>query len=312
MTGMIFNIQRFSIHDGPGIRTTVFFKGCPARCAWCHNPESFSMQKQLQYYKERCIGCGKCIKLCSNKAHIIEQTANSGDAMAASAHLFNRSLCKVCGMCAEECYANALVVTGSEMSVDEVLLQVLSDKAFYDESGGGVTLSGGEPLLQGDFCKALLKRLKVDGVHTNVQTAGFYAFEKLENLLPYLNLVMYDIKGVSEDIYNYIETDFTGTASSVSALVLGNLVQLDKTGLPFIVRTPCIKGINDSEKEIKAIALMLSKLKNLKHFSLLPCHNLARLKYEVLGMEFNHYESPSKEHMEFLKGIAAQYVRVDE
>ena len=314
MTGVIFNIQRFSIHDGPGIRTTVFFKGCPARCAWCHNPESFSMQKQLQYYKERCIGCGKCIKLCPNKAHSIEYTSDSRDAIAAAGmHLYDRNLCKACGICAEECYANALVITGKDMSVDEVLGQVLADKLFYDESGGGVTLSGGEPLLQADFCKALLMRFKAEGIHTNLQTAGFYAFDKLECLLPFLDLVMYDIKGMSDHIYkNYIKTDFSDAASNASALIIDNLLQLDKTGLPFIVRTPCIKGINDFEKEIKAIAQMLSKLKNLKHFSLLPCHNLARLKYEVLGMEFNNYESPSKDHMEFLKSIARQYVKVDE
>ena len=204
-------------------------------------------------------------------------------------------------MCGE-CYSNALVITGMEENVEEVLRQVLADKPFYDESDGGVTLSGGEPVLQEDFCKALLERFKDGGIHTNLQTAGFYAFEKLLRLLPYLDLVMYDIKGVSEDIYKkHIQADFNAA--------LENIIRLDKTGLPFIVRTPCIKGVNDSEAEIRAIAQMLSKLKNLKHFSLLPCHNLARLKYEVLGMEYKNYEAPSKECMEMLEGIAAEYVK---
>jgi pyruvate formate lyase activating enzyme len=302
MRAVIFNIQRFSIHDGPGIRTTVFLKGCSVRCAWCHNPESFSIQMQLQYYKDRCIYCGKCVQLCPKKAHTFKASANGKDASAKPEHAFDRSLCTACGICAADCLSNALVISGMEMSVDEVLRQVLDDKPFYEESGGGVTLSGGEPVLQGDFCEALLKRLREQAVHTNLQTAGFYPYEMLERLLPYLDLVMYDIKGISPDIYrNFVRGDISPA--------LDNLRRLDKSGVPIIVRMPCVKGVNDSPSEVEAIAIMLSKLKSVKQFELLPYHGLAGIKYEVLGLEFKAFEAPSKEDMEMIKGLAAQYVK---
>jgi pyruvate formate lyase activating enzyme len=299
--GLISNIQRFSLHDGPGIRTTVFFKGCSVRCAWCHNPETFSMQKQLQYYAARCILCGKCVQLCPNKAHSLE--ANANGASGKPSHSLDRSRCTGCGVCALECLNNALVISGMEMSVDEVLRQVLDDKPFYDESGGGITLSGGEPVLQGDFCEALLKSSKEQGIHTNIQTAGFYPYEMLERLLPYLDLVMYDIKGISPNIHqNYIKGDISPA--------LDNLRCLDKSGVPIIVRMPCIKGVNDSPSEIEAIAIMLSKLKSLKHFELLPYHGLAKAKYEALGENFVAFEAPDKEHIAMLESLAARYVKV--
>jgi pyruvate formate lyase activating enzyme len=302
MTGIIFNIQRYSIHDGPGIRTTVFLKGCSVRCAWCHNPESFSMQPQLQYYKDRCIYCGKCVQLCPNKTHTFKASANGKDASTKQEHIFDRHRCTACGICAADCLSNALVISGVELSVDEVLHQVLDDKPFYEESGGGVTLSGGEPVLQGDFCEALLKRLREQAVHTNLQTAGFYPYEMLERLLPYLDLVMYDVKGISPDIYqNYIQGDVS--------LALDNLCRLDKSGVPIIVRMPCL-SINDSPSEIEAIVQMLSKLKSLKHFELLPYHGLARTKYDVLGEDFVAFETPDKDHIAMLESMAAQYVKI--
>jgi len=182
------------------------------------------------------------------------------------------------------------------MTLEEVLHQIMDDKAYYIESGGGVTLSGGEPVLQGDFCEALLKQLKSQGLHTNLQTAGFYPFEKLNRLLPYLDLVTYDIKGISKNIFHeHIHAD--------PSIALENLKLLDKSGIPIIVRTPCVHGVNDSVEEIKAIRNVVSKLKNLKNFELIPCHNLAKIKYDILGQEFKTYKSPPKEHMELLKSI---------
>jgi pyruvate formate lyase activating enzyme len=297
LKGVIFDIQRFAVHDGPGIRTTVFLKGCSARCEWCHNPESVSVKPRLQYYEDRCVCCGKCAGLCPVKAHSV--TGYIGGFR----HYINRSVCTACGLCAAECFRNALQISGQEEGVEEILLQVLEDKPYYDESGGGVTLSGGEPVLQGDFCEALLGGLKARGVHTNLQTAGFYPFEKLERLLPCLDLVMYDVKGISPEIYlHHIHGD--------PARVFDNLKRLDEKGVPFIVRTPCVSQVNDSEKEIEAVARTLSSLKNLMYYMLIPYHGLARVKYDILGLEFKSYEAPSAERMGMLERLAARYVTV--
>jgi pyruvate formate lyase activating enzyme len=294
MTGTIFDIQRFSVHDGPGIRTTVFFKGCYAGCEWCHNPESFAVSPQLQYYPDRCIGCGKCVLICPNGAHNIVDGKPSPD----------REKCVDCGLCAKECFSGALVTAGRDMTVDEAIAPVLADRIYYSQSGGGVTLSGGEPVMQGDFCEELLKRLKAEGIHTTLQTAGMYYFYKLERLLPFVDLVMYDIKGFSREIYDtYVYGD--------SILVFDNLKRLDEFDIPIIVRTPCVSPVNDTPEEIGAIARMLSTLKNLKYYSLLPYHGLAKVKYDALGLPFTPFETPDKTKMELLKSVAAEYVAVE-
>jgi len=297
--GVIFDIQRFAVHDGPGIRTTIFFKGCLARCGWCHNPESFIAAAELQYYEDRCTCCGKCVRLCPNGAHAVGE----GPPSTNKQHTFDRRLCTACGLCAAECFSNALVISGREEGLEEVLRQVLYDKPFYKQSGGGVTLSGGEPVLQGDFCEALLAHLKDEGIHTNLQTAGFYPFPMLKRLLPHLDLVMYDIKGLSPAIFqNHIHAD--------PSLAVENLKRLDETGVPFIVRTPCVKGVNDSATEIEAVAQMLSTLKNLLYYELLPYHGLARGKYAVLGKEFKPYEAPTASQLRTLADLSGRYVNL--
>jgi len=183
------------------------------------------------------------------------------------------------------------------------MTQILEDKSYYIESNGGVTLSGGEPVLQNDFCEELLKKLKTVNIHTNLQTAGFYPFEKLEKLLPYLDLVTYDIKGISPEIYqNHVHADIS--------IVLDNLKKLDKSCVPFIVRTPCICGINDSEQEIEKIVKTLLTLSNLKYYMLMPYHSLAKIKYDILGQDFGSYETPPAQQMKKLELLAAKYITV--
>ena len=293
MTGVISDIQRFAIHDGPGIRTTVFLKGCSARCEWCHNPESISSKPQLQYYADRCISCARCVPTCANGAHKME----------AGRHTFDNSLCTACGACVGECLTDALALSGREETVEEVLRQILSDRVYYEQSGGGVTLSGGEPVLQGDFCEALLKCLKDEGIHTCLQTAGFYPYALLERLLPWLDLIMYDIKGMDSAIYSeHVHGDRETT--------LDNLRRLDADAVSFVVRTPVVAGVNDSRQEIEAIVKMLGKLRHLQYYQLIPYHGLGKIKYDILNQEFRTYEAPSQERLRDLERFAAEYVKV--
>ena len=187
--GTVFDIQRFSIHDGPGIRTTVFLKGCSLRCFWCHNPEGIRPQPEIQFEPEKCIGCGECVKVCEQNAQHLED----------GQRLYARDNCTVCGQCVETCFAGGLSLIGKSMSVDAVLAEVLQDAAFYRSSGGGVTFSGGEPVLQTEFLAAVLERCQSEGVHTAIETAGYYAWDRLERLLPHVDMVMMDLKHMDSE-----------------------------------------------------------------------------------------------------------------
>ena len=169
MSARIFEIKRFAVHDGDGIRTTVFFKGCPLKCVWCHNPEGIDFKPELAYYENKCINCGECIRVCPNNAHTIEK----------GVHIFNRKKCTGCGNCEEVCLGNALTLYGEEVTEDELLPKLLEDKEFYENSNGGVTLSGGECLMQSDFCAELLKKLKENGINTAVDTCGFVPQQRI-------------------------------------------------------------------------------------------------------------------------------------
>lgn len=293
MKGVLFDIQRFAVHDGPGIRSTVFFKGCSARCTWCHNPESLSIRPQLQYYPDRCIACGKCAQLCPSGAH----------AMQDGIHTLDRSKCTLCGLCADECFSNALSIAGQEQTLQQVLTQLLEDKAYYQQSGGGVTLSGGEPVLQQGFALALLKALKAEGIHTCIQTAGAYPYRMIQPLLPYLDLVMYDVKGYDCAIYtHHIRAD--------RQQILDNLARIGQAGIPIIARTPCVHPLNDTPQEIESIASMLSTIPSLMHYMLLPYHALGKAKYDALGEAFIPFKTPDKQTMAMLERLAARYVPV--
>lgn len=289
VAGIITNIQRFSIHDGPGIRTTVFFKGCNLRCFWCHNPETLRPQPELQVYTERCIGCGECIRRCPHGA----QTLVDGQRQ------YRRESCRACGRCAETCYAGALVMSGEYKEADEVVAEVLRDRPFYKQSGGGVTLSGGEPLLQRDFAYAVLERCRAENVHTAIETAANMPWEHLASILPVTDLVMMDIKLMDPARHR----ECTGVTNE---RILANALRLGEQPQPLIVRTPVVPSVNDTPEEIEAIASFVAKLPNLLYYELLPFHPMAGDKYDSLDRSYRArgLTSPSSEQMDALCRVA--------
>lgn len=266
MFATITDIKRFAIHDGDGIRTTVFFKGCPLKCVWCHNPESLSARPVMGYYRHKCLSCGVCTEVCPNGAH----------KLTADGHAFDRSLCTFCGKCVEECPGEALSLYGKRVTEEDLLPLLLVDRAFYKNSGGGVTLSGGECLLQADFCASLLSMLKKEGISTAVDTCGFVPRGNLDKVLPYTDVFLYDMKALDPAVHERC----TGQDN---ALILENLRYLDFRGAKTEVRIPYVPGMNDGE--IENIAIFLATLKNLTKVRVLPYHNFAASKYQALDME---------------------------
>lgn len=293
LQGTVINIQRFSTHDGPGVRTTVFLKGCPNSCAWCHNPESMRRQPELQLYPDRCIGCGRCLDVCPEHAHDMVQGEK----------VFHRERCKACGRCADECYAGGLVIAGKQMGVDEVMAEILADQTYYRHSGGGVTFSGGEPLVQREFLGELLRQCKEHEVHTAIETSGNCPWEWLLELLPHIDLVMYDIKTLDPRLHaQYVGND--------GRRIRGNLLRLGDQGKPLIVRTPVIGGVNDTVDEISGIARFLQGIDSLLYYELLPYHPLGDSKRLSLGLpKEDRFRTPSKEEMNALADAARKFVR---
>ena len=269
----MFDIQRFSWHDGPGVRSVVFLSGCNLRCVWCHNPESQSAEPQLLYYDEHCIGCGQCVEVCPHGCHTL-----AGD----GAHRFVREQCMRCGACAQVCYSEALQHSGRRVPVEDIAESVLEDAEFYATSGGGVTLSGGEPLLQAAGCRELLTRLKASGaiLNTAVDTAGNVPWEALELVLPVTDYVLFDVKAMSDEVHR------RGTGAS-NALIQANLRRLGHSGVPLIVRIPLIPGFNDNQDELFRITDEVAGFANLVRVDLLPYHDAGQMKYRALGREYS-------------------------
>lgn len=286
--GIIFDIKHFAVHDGPGIRTTVFVKGCPLRCMWCHNPESLSFKPQLLFTPSKCIGCGYCMKVCEKGAHLDV----NGE------HVVDWSKCDACGSCAEECYSGALELAGKEVSVIEVYEEVLKDRIFYNNSGGGMTISGGEPLSQPEFTAELFRLAKEGGIHTALDTSGYSDWKILEKVLEHVDLVLYDIKQMDSEKH----LEYTGVRNE---LILENIMKVDKLGKPIWVRIPTIPGINDDEENFHKIGRLLSELENLERIDILRYHRLAESKYEHTGQDYQlkGMDTPEKDQVEHLKEI---------
>ncbi|MFW6438320.1 MAG: glycyl-radical enzyme activating protein [Armatimonadota bacterium] len=275
MPARIADISRFSTHDGPGIRTTVFLKGCPLSCVWCHNPETISPTPEIGYVARKCIGCGECVRVCPQGAHRMEN----------GAHVFERARCVACGACAEVCLGDALTFYGREMTAAEVLTIVLEDRTFYEQSGGGLTLSGGEPLLQADFCAELLGMAKREGLHTAVDTCGAGPWEAFEQVLPLTDLFLYDLKQTDPALHR----KYTGADN---ALILQNLRRLSEAGAAIEIRIPVIPGVNDDERFREEADALLSGLAGIRAVKRLPYNPYARSKHEAVGREEIPFHPP--------------------
>lgn len=266
--GRIFNIQRYSIHDGPGIRTTVFLKGCPLSCIWCHNPESQTFDTEIMVYGKRCIGCGKCAEICESGALYFDDNTIA----------YIRDKCTSCGKCAGVCYAKARELAGKLMTVKDVMGQIEKDSIFYDESGGGVTFSGGEPLSQPEFLLELLKQCKKREFRTAVDTSGYGASETIKAISSFTDLFLYDLKLMNDEKH----IKYTGVSNK---LILENLRIISQLGNRIYIRIPLIPGINDDEDNIKATAELIRSTPTLEQVNILPYHNIAADKYNRLGKQ---------------------------
>ena len=283
MTEAIYtDIKRFAVHDGPGIRTTLFLKGCPLKCIWCHNPESISPEVQMAFYAHRCTACGECAEYCRENAHAIKDQK----------HFLKRDKCNYCGSCEKECPSSALKIYGKKMSLDDAFRIVMEDAVFYEGSGGGVTISGGEPLLQKDFTIAFLKKLKQNHIHTALDTCAFVPENSLKEALPVTDLFLVDFKHCDPVRHR----ELTGQTNEI---IKKNLQFLSGNGAEIEIRIPFVPGCNDDESNLQQSADFLGKLK-IREVKLLPYHSLARSKYLALDLPdtMPEQESPAEEKIQ--------------
>lgn len=302
LTGIVFDIQKYSIHDGPGIRTTVFLKGCPLRCYWCHNPESQRREPEIFVKKSQCTLCGRCVAACPNGASV---ASAEGEAPRASLEegatgyplagvpVIDRKKCTACGNCCEACPSGARILTGRYVTPDMVMQEVLIDLVFYKNSGGGVTLSGGEATVQSDFALAVLQKCKEAGLHTALDTCGYVAWPVLERLLSYTDLVLYDIKCMGTEKHR----EATGRSNR---MILENAKKIARYK-QMRIRVPIIKGFNDSARELRAIARFVKAELGPVDIDLHAPNELGEIKYEWLDRRCVHLRTISQKRMDTLE-----------
>lgn len=279
--GIIFNVQKYSVHDGPGIRTTVFLKGCPLNCWWCHNPESQKTEIQLMHFENKCIKCGRCVNKCPEKAISIV-----GDKLT-----INKDKCTLCGLCADVCVQAAMEIAGKEITLKELVKEIKKDEIFYDQSNGGVTFSGGEPLSQIDFLEDALKSCSEAGIHTTVDTCAFANWSVFERIVDYTDLFLVDLKHIDSDVHK----KYTGVPNEV---ILENIKKLSELGKRMFIRIPIIPGINDSEDVINRTIEFLKGIK-MDQVNILPYHKIGMDKYKRLHEDYKlaDLKEPTMEDM---------------
>lgn len=290
LSGVVFNIQRYSIHDGPGIRTTIFFKGCPLNCWWCHNPESQSIKKQIMYFENRCILCGECTRVCPEKAILINKESIS----------YDREKCRLCGKCIDKCLQNARELSGNIYTVDELFNEIEKDFIFYEQSKGGVTFSGGEPLCQIDFLEGILKKCVDNGIHTTLDTSLYSPWTTIDRILNYTDLFLVDIKHMDSITHK----KYTGVENH---LILENIKKLSMEGKKIYIRFPVIPGINDEIKNLESMRDFIKDL-NITQINLLPYHKMGMDKYKRILTEYKleDLKEPSNDHMNDIADFISQ------
>jgi pyruvate formate lyase activating enzyme len=276
--GIIFNIQGYAVDDGPGIRKLIFLKGCQLRCAWCSNPESQKFTPEVEFFPQKCIRCGCCLEVCPEEAINIDLSVGDG-------FKINRRLCNDCLLCAEQCPSGALRKIGHVITLDELMREVEKDRSYYRKSGGGVTLSGGEPLAQPRFALEILKQSYERNIHTTIETAGYVPWPDLKAVLPYTDLIIYDVKHCEENTHRRM----TGKSNN---RIKQNLYRLSKTGQEILVRVPLIPAFNTDPKTLTEIAKLLIT-NNLKQVSFLPFHQFGKSKYIRLSREYPYEHHPN-------------------
>jgi pyruvate formate lyase activating enzyme len=287
--GIIFDVKRYAVHDGPGIRTTIFLKGCPLRCQWCHNPEGIESEPEIMLRPSRCATeCDECLSICPQDA--ISKYGNSIK--------IDKAKCDLCAKCEEACVYEALEVVGREVTVQEVMDEIEKDKIFFEESGGGITFSGGEPLLQLDFLEALLKEIKKKNIHVTLDTSGYVSFGDLERISDKVDLFLYDLKIMDNEKHK----KYTGVSNR---LILDNLKKLAEGAKPIAIRIPLVSGINDDDHSIQMFAEYLKSLQNITQINVLAYHRGGREKYKRLRKEKlqNTFQTPSDERIEEITKI---------
>lgn len=282
--GIIFDISRFCLNDGPGIRTTVFLKGCPLHCLWCHNPESQNCRPEIMYSKNACINCGRCVDVCSNRCHSLNKE-----------HIFMRNSCKSCGECVEVCPTGALRKAGYLCTPEEIMQEVVRDRIYYEESGGGLTVSGGEPMQQIDFLEELLTIAKQEGIHTCIETCGYAPKEAFERIVPLTDCFLFDWKESNPDLHK----KFTGVDNRI---ILENLKFLNEKQAEIVLRVPLIPNYNDRQEHIEGIARLANTYKSIKSIEIMPYHPLGIGKAEELGKNKSVFSSfiPNSEKLEWV------------